>query len=67
MNTSHYPIPEELTLEDIERITRQARNIRSQALAEMGAALTSAVRGWMHDGWLTARAAFSGHAPQKCA
>ena len=67
MNTSHYPKLEELTLKDFERITQHARDMRSQVLAEMGAALRTAVARWTRDAWLHARAAISGHTAQRCA
>jgi len=67
MNTIHSTKSDELTLEDIERITKDARRIRSQALAEMGTTLRSVVRRWVQHAMLYIRAEFSGVNPEKCA
>ncbi len=67
MNTIHNMKPGELTLEDMERITQRAHRMRSQALADMGTALRSAVSRWIQHAMMCTRAAFSGNTAEKCA
>ena len=67
MNTIHSTKSDELTLEDIARITKDSRRIRSQALAEMGTTLRSVVRRWVQHAVLYIRAEFIGVNPEKCA
>jgi hypothetical protein len=49
MNTMHDIRPGELTLEDIERITRNAHRMRSEAIAELGTTLRSVVKRWIQN------------------
>lgn len=67
MNTIHKTKPGELTFEDIERYTQRAHKMRSEALAEMGTTLRSAVKRWMQYAMMCTRAAFSGNTAEKCA